>query len=121
MTRFDRLTERLDLKEFQLRALLEITKAINNSVSRGELLEIYERITREQLGITRLTLFERISGWKCILSYGTPGGAPDVNAEQLFGQVRDIQLIAPDEAHPLAGFDVAVPVFHRDQPLAFLL
>ena len=62
MTRLDRITERLNLKEFQLRALLDVTKAINSNLQREELLKLYGGIMREELGITRLMLFEHGNG-----------------------------------------------------------
>lgn len=121
MRTLERIVTKLDLKEFQLRALLDITKAINNNVPRAELLKLYEQIMREQLGITRLTLFERVEGWKRILSYGDAAEVLDAAAEGLFGGYTDISVITPDQEHRMAGFDVAIPVFHRDRPLAFLL
>ncbi|MBL7964575.1 MAG: SpoIIE family protein phosphatase [Flavobacteriales bacterium] len=121
MARLERLAERLDLKEFQLRALLDITKAINNNLGRRELLRLYEDITREQLGISRLMLFERTDAWKCVLSYGASPDEIGPEAARLFSEVRDIRVIAPDDPRLFTGFDVAVPVFHLDRPLAFLL
>ena len=59
MTRLDRLIGRLELKEFQLKALLDVTKAINTNVGRASLLALYRDIVRDELGITRLTLFEK--------------------------------------------------------------
>ncbi len=53
MARLKRIIDRLELKEFQLRALLDVTKAINNNMERAELLSLYENIVREELGITR--------------------------------------------------------------------
>ena len=121
MHTLERIIGKLDLKEFQLRALLDITKAINNNLGRADLIRLYEQIMHEELGITRLMLFERVDGWRCILSYGATPGQLDAGAENLFGSYKDIQLIPPDLEHRMAGFDVAVPVFHREQPLAFLL
>ncbi len=48
MARLDRIIERLDLKEFQLRALLDVTKAINNNTGREDLLKLYEHSLREE-------------------------------------------------------------------------
>ena len=64
MARLKRIIDRLELKEFQLRALLDVTKAINNNMERAELLSLYENIVREELGITRLMLFERTEQWE---------------------------------------------------------
>lgn len=121
MARLERIVERLELKEFQLRTLLDVSKAINNNVERQELLRLFEHIVREELGITRLSLYERIDRWERILSYGNADRDNAVDAEQLFGTFQDIQTINSDIEGRLGAFDVAVPVFHRDRPLAFLL
>lgn len=121
MARLERIIERLELKEFQLRSLLDVTKAINNNVGRAELLALYEHIVREELGITRLMLFERAQGWERILAYGADGRASEPDVESLFSSYQDIQVINSETAGSLGAFDVAVPVYHREQPLAFLL
>lgn len=121
MARLERIVERLELKEFQLRTLLQVSKAINNNVGRDELLRLFEGIVRDELGITRLSLYEHTEGWHRILSYGNTGGEADIDAERLFGAFTDIQTISSEIAGSLGAFDVAVPVFHRDRPLAFLL
>ena len=121
MRTLERIIDKLDLKEFQLRALLEVTKAINNNVGRTDLLRLFEGIVHDELGITRLMLFERVEGWKCILSYGASASELEAGTEQLFGGYKDISVITPELERRMAGFDVAVPVLHRDVPLAFLL
>lgn len=121
MARLERIIERLELKEFQLRALLDVTKAINTNVERAELLTLYEQIVRDELGITRLMLFERAGGWERILAYGTDGRSDGIDMDQVFGTYKDIQVIGSENAGSLGAFDVAVPVYHLDKPLAFLL
>jgi phosphoserine phosphatase RsbU/P len=121
MARLERIAERLELKEFQLRALLDVTKAINNNVEQAELLRLYNSIVREQLGITRLTLYVNSDGWDRVLAYGSPDAMAEVDVDKVFGQYKDIQVIGSETRGSLGAFDVAVPVFHRDKPLAFLL
>lgn len=121
MARLERIVERLELKEFQLRALLDVTKAINNTVEVSELLRLYEKIVREDLGITRLMLFERTERWERILAFGTEANGTELDVEKIFGEFKEIQVIGSESANSLGAFDVAVPVYHRDRPLAFLL
>jgi sigma-B regulation protein RsbU (phosphoserine phosphatase) len=121
MTRLDRLTERLDLKEFQLRALLEVTKAINGNVGRRDLLQLYGDILTHELGITRMLLFEHGEQWKCVRSVGADKAAEAIDAGALMGRFRDIQFIGAGLEGLVHGFDIAVPVFHEDRPLALLL
>lgn len=121
MARLQRIVDRLELKEFQLRALLDVTKAINNNVEQDALLKLYEDIVHEELGITRLVLYERTDRWQRILSFGMDGRTSEVDVEQAFGTFKDIQVIGSGTTGSLGAFDVAVPVYHRERPLAFLL
>lgn len=121
MTRLDRITERLNLKEFQLRALLDVTKAINNNLPREELLALYAGILHDELGITRLMLFEHGEDWRCAHAIGADPAQQRVDVGPLTERYRDIQFIGAADEHIVEGFDIAVPVFHRERPLALLL
>ena len=121
MTRLDRLTERLNLKEFQLRALLDVTKAINNNLQSEELLRLYASIMREELGITRLMLFEHGETWRCAHAFGADESQQALDVRPLIERYKDIQFIGSSDSAAISGFDIAVPVFHREQPLALLL
>jgi sigma-B regulation protein RsbU (phosphoserine phosphatase) len=121
MARLERIIERLELKEFQLKALLDVTKAINDTVDRAGLLELYERIIREDLGITRLMLFERTGTWERIIAFGNDVDDVVMDVESAIGSFSDIQVIGSESTGSMGAFDVAVPVYHRGKPLAFLL
>jgi phosphoserine phosphatase RsbU/P len=121
MTKLDRISERLNLKEFQLRALLEVTKAINNNVQREDLMKLYAGIMRDELSITRLMLFQHTNEWTCALHYGADDGQTTVDVRPLVERYKDIQFMGADDERLIRNFDIAVPVFHRDQPLALLL
>jgi len=121
MARLERIIERLELKEFQLKALLDVTKAINNTEDRDALLKLYERIIREDLGITRLMLFERTERWERIIAFGNNVDAVGMDIEKAFGTFSEIQVIGSESTGSFGAFDVAVPVYHRGRPLAFLL
>jgi sigma-B regulation protein RsbU (phosphoserine phosphatase) len=119
----NKLINRLRLKDFKLSSLLEITKAINNNFSQEKLLEIYEYILREQLGISKLTLFiyDGQADWNCLIKYGTRTRAKQINVEEDLSHIREITVIESSSKEFLHSFDIAIPVFHKDQPLAYLL
>ncbi|MBZ0205772.1 MAG: PP2C family protein-serine/threonine phosphatase [Flavobacteriales bacterium] len=121
MPRLKRLTERLNLKEFQLRALLDITKAINNNEEKAELLKLYAGIMHDELGVTRLMYFEKVEKWECVqaLNDGGVDEVPDVEA--LMENCRDIQFVGSEDGQGLGRFDIAIPVFHEERALALLL
>ncbi|MEZ4756176.1 MAG: PP2C family protein-serine/threonine phosphatase [Flavobacteriales bacterium] len=122
MARLERIIERLELKEFQLKALLDVTKAIANNVPRVDLLTLYERIMHDDLGITRLMLFEhKGSEWQRIVAYGTNTNGGEIDIARAVERYTDIQVIDSAGAAELGAFDVAVPVQHRERMLAFLL
>ena len=121
MTRLDRITERLNLKEFQLRALLELTKAINGNQQRQELIDLYVSIMRDDLGITRLMLFEHAADWGCAHAYGADEAQTHMDVRPLIELYKDIQFIGSSEGPVIGGFDIAVPVYHQERPIALLL
>ncbi len=122
MARLERIIERLELKEFQLKALLDVTRAIANNVPRTELLNLYERIMRDDLGITRLMLFEHLGGgWERTVNYGSNTNGSAVDITLAAERYTDIQVIGSTGAMELGAFDVAVPVKHHERTLAFLL
>lgn len=121
MTHLKRLNDRLNLKEFQLRALLDITKAINNNEPREQLLKLYAAIIHDDLGIQRLKYFENDGGWTCPLTMGDEGGALAAEVAGYMQRHREIAFIGAEDAQGLGRYDIAIPVFHRDKPLALLL
>jgi phosphoserine phosphatase RsbU/P len=113
---------KLDLKEFKLNSLLEITRAINENYSIDKLLKIYEFILREQLDITRILLYSFDQDeWKTLLSVGVKGALKQKDIENYLKNVKDITLIESSSVETINIFDVVIPVYHKNIPLAFLL
>lgn len=117
----NKLINRLRLKDFKLSSLLEITKAINNNFAVDKLLEIYEYILREQLGISKLTLFIYDGDWSCIIKYGARTRPKNVDVESDLIHIKEITVIESSSKEFLHAFDIVIPVFHKDVPLAYLL
>lgn len=120
MANLARITEKLDLKEFQLRSLLNLTKAISANQPVQEILRLFEEVVHEQLGITRMVLYSRTEGWKQLLSVGTHHGE-ELALLSALSEVTDIQLIGDTQADGTQAFDVAIPVLNDDEPIALLL
>lgn len=121
MARLNRLTDRLNLKEFQLRALLDITKAINNNESKDDLLGLYARIIHDELGIQRLVYFENDGGWNMVRAIGADGAGLEAEVATFMQDQRDIEFIGSGTGQGLGRFDIAIPVFHQERALALLL
>ena len=88
--RVNKLLEKLELKEFKLSSLLEVTKAINENFSTEKLLNIYEYIVREQLGISKLVLYNHNKEeWICLLRYGAKGKARKVSVKDDLQHIKE--------------------------------
>jgi sigma-B regulation protein RsbU (phosphoserine phosphatase) len=116
--RFERLEKKLEVQDYKLSALLEVTRAINAQASEEELLEHYRLTLAEYLGIKRLVLYTSVSGeWRCVLATGVDGALPPVAAETAFEGGR-VSLVSSSGEQV---FDVVVPVEHDQRVVAYVL
>ncbi len=120
-TKLNKLVSKLKLKDFKLSSLLEVTEGINNNFPVDRLLEIYEYILREQLGISKLILFSKGHEWNRILKYGIKGSVKHIDVQKDLLHIKEITVIESSSKEYLGSFDVVIPVFHKEQPLAYLL
>lgn len=115
------LENQIKVKDFKLNSLLEITTAINSNEDVDQLIRIYEFILSEQLGIQRFVLFNHQEEWNCLLKIGFKGKIKDIDVKRDLYRFKEITVIESSHSKLLMEFDVIVPVFHKEQPLAYLL
>ena len=121
-SKLNKLHEKLSQRDFKLTALLDITRAINNNYSVDKLLEIYKYTIKEQLEITKLILLAHDNdGWHILQKYGHKGSIKEISVVRDLGRIKDITVIESSSKTYLNSFDVVIPVFHKDMPLAYLL
>tara|TARA_B110000503_G_scaffold39604_1_gene65112 strand:+ start:6050 stop:7270 length:1221 start_codon:yes stop_codon:yes gene_type:complete len=113
-----RLEQRLELQDYKLSALLEVTRGINSRATEVQLLDMYRESLSEYLGINRLVLYAYDEGWKCLLQTGVEGVIPAITDPGFFEQEGRISLRSTAGDHQ---FDVVIPVTHDGMPLAYLL
>ena len=114
----ERLERRLEVQDYKLNALLDVTQGINARATEEELLEQYRVTLAENLGIHRLVLYSNDGGWKCLLTNGVAGDIPAVLESSFFEQGGQVRL---HSSQGQEDFDVIVPVLHNGEPLAYLL
>ncbi len=115
------LEGQLALKDFKLNSLLEVTNAINSNQGVEHITRIYEFILKEQLGFSKLVLFNRQEEWNCLLKLGFKGKVREINVERDLSRFREITFIESSASGILSEFDVVIPVFHKEEALAYLL
>ena len=115
------LEYQIELKDFKLNSLLEITTAINSNQNVETITKLFEFIVHEQLGYERFVLFNKQDEWNCLLRVGYKGKVHDVDIEGELGRFKEITMIESSKSKLLSEFDVVVPVYHKGNPLAYLL
>lgn len=115
------LERQLKLKDFKLNSLLEITTGINTNQSVDQLILIYEFILKEQLGFEKFMLFNKQDIWETLIKTGVKGKFKQLDVEHDLMRFREITMIESSHLEMLNEFDVVIPVYHKEKPLAFLL
>jgi phosphoserine phosphatase RsbU/P len=114
--------KRLKLTNFKLRALLNITQAINENLSQEELLSRYESILREDLNIGKLVLYKFEAGWKCILSSGiSDNSQTEIDVEKDLLAFDEITFVSSSQSAVLSSYDIIIPVIHNGKHIAFVI
>lgn len=117
-----RLQERLKQSDFKIKTLLEITNAINNNLSTEELLSSYRDIFERDLLIGRLALFIRDEeAWRCAVHYGVEEDFSEAHIAERIHSFKEISSIQSNMGGHFDNFGIVVPVFHNEDPLAYVL
>lgn len=118
------LRNQLKLKQLEIDAFLEITKAINSNRSASELFELFHRTLRDQIGVEKMLLFsnngddwEPVIGNKIVAELNP--GFKDILLQ--FKKLTYLAELGNGLPTALRDFDILIPVYHKDKPLAFLL
>ncbi|NBC81944.1 MAG: SpoIIE family protein phosphatase [Bacteroidetes bacterium] len=114
--------KRLRLSDFKLRSLLNVTQAINQNLSTEDLLAKYEEILREDLNIGKILIYKLEYEWTCLLSSGVDKEIYDaVDVENNLIPYSEITFLTAAENKVLKLFDILIPVYNNNQPLAFVI
>ena len=114
---------RLQISHFKLNSLLEITQAINENLSIGELLDKYKKILTEKLEIGKIIIFKFTGNdFNCILNSGFEISLEkDVNIEKQLLLINEITFFNSYHDKFSDEVDIIIPVIHNDHPVAYVL
>ncbi|MCE3259780.1 MAG: family protein-serine/threonine phosphatase [Bacteroidetes bacterium] len=105
----------------KLNALLEVTKAINTNAATSALLDLYQDILENRLGVGKLVLFSYDNEWTCILKYGIDEEFNHIIFEKELLNITEIETITFSKGQLSKSFEIVVPVYHKQTPLAYVL
>ncbi len=109
-------------KDLKLNLLLEVTKAINNNLSKEGLLKIFEDFLRSELNIGKLVLFSNDGeNWNCTLKYGVGSEFNQIDVKKYLLNITEITTIQFSSEALNNSFEIVVPVFHKTNALAYIL
>lgn len=114
--------KRLQIFNFKLNALLEITQAINSNLSVQELLDRYQNILRGELKIGRILIFKYKVVWECILDTNVfESNKNKIDVESDLKPFTDICFISSSDNPALKAYDIVIPVYNNYVPIAYVL
>ena len=115
----EKLEKELSLKQLQIKSLLTITQAINDNVSAEGLYNMYKSFLSWEMGIEKMALFViEDQGWECTtsISYNRKGKEEII---PILLQHKRLYTIKKEDNAQLHGFDIIIPVFHKEVPIAY--
>ena len=117
------IPERLKISTFKLNALLTITQAINENLPQNELLQHYEKMLKEDLNIGKMLIFKYNGiAWECLLSSGIKENSSlELDVEMELLKYEEITFITSKSISLNEPFDIVIPVYNNNKPLAFVL
>jgi phosphoserine phosphatase RsbU/P len=115
----EKLEKELSLKQLQIKSLLTITQAINDNVSADGLFNMYKSFLSWEMGIEKMALFVTDGDdWECTAAINFEKKRTGKMVPLLLTHKR-LHTIKSDDPDLLEGFDIIIPVFHKELPIAY--
>lgn len=117
-------TVKYQRKELELKALLEITTAINENKTESVLLNIFKFTCLVHLNIKSMVLYVAAAGkYDLRISHNVKGNIPKIIPQDAVEENKEmgkLSLTLSDD-YSFSEIDIYVPVYHKDKMLAILL
>ncbi|MEZ4906422.1 MAG: SpoIIE family protein phosphatase [Saprospiraceae bacterium] len=116
----EELERKLSLKQLQIRSLQTITQAINENIPVDQLFGMYRSFLNWEMGISKMALYTNTDGkWECVTMINEEDKLDIDYPEIYFSKYKRLHTISENDPEILRYFDVIIPVFHKDIPLAY--
>lgn len=116
--------KRLELSNFKLNSLLEITQLINANSSTEEIVGKFKSILSEELCIGKMIIFSyNQTSWECLMFYGIDSfnEDPDLIVNKHLASYSEITYITSLNTGFFTSFDIIIPVYHKDKAVAYVV
>lgn len=110
------------IDKHKLDTILEITKKINFNASTEEILESFIVFLNDSLNVQKISLYiHQYEKWYCLINKFIQDRNTEVELPFDFIHTSEITPITANENNFFKGYDVLIPIFHKAEPLAYLL
>lgn len=114
--------KRLQFSNYKLDALLHITLLINENVPVKKLLDQFISILKGDLNIGKILMYSHNEKWECILTEGVHRNiAAGIRVETDLLYYKQITNLSVALNQNLELFDVIIPVYHHESPIAYVI
>lgn len=118
----EKLEKELSLKQLQIKALLTITQAINENVAADGLYNMYRSFLSWEMGINKMGLFVLDdSEWICATHINLSEALLESDISATLLPYKRLHTIKKGDPEVLIGFDIVVPVLHKNTAIAYSL
>lgn len=122
ISQVNKLEKELNLKELQIKSLLNITQAINNNVSAKGLYNMYKDFLSWEMSVNKMALFtQKEDEWECVTSIEVNYPLKSEEVEKWLLNLRRLHTITQKDPQIVQDFNIVVPVYHKEEPIAFAL
>ena len=119
----NKMERELNLKQLQIKSLLAITQAINENVSADGLYNMYKSFMSWEMGVEKMALFIKDDDdWRCAVHQNiSDNGVIDGSITRWLMKYKRLHTIKEDDDEILRGYDIIIPVYHKETPIAYSL
>jgi sigma-B regulation protein RsbU (phosphoserine phosphatase) len=114
------LKKKIEKKELEINALLEITQAINSNLAEESLYKIFNFTLRSNLNLKKLALFVFDKDWSCKVHFGTKKNYSRIKLDERVQLAKSIHKMSEFENCDFDEFDLVIPIAHKMDTLALV-
>lgn len=118
------LTTQVGVKQQEIDALLDLTRAMNNNVPAADLLQIYDLTLAVHLRVRSIAIYLHDDGWHLAFQRRAEAAVKGIEVERDLLPFTDVVHFGEDgngdRPEALEDFDLIIPVLHKTEPIAYV-
>lgn len=118
----EKLEKDLHLKQLQIKSLLTITQAINENVAATGLFTMYKNFLSWDMEVEKMALYiKKEDRWVKAANSNYDKDIPNDQVERELLRYHRLHTVKAEDPDFLREFDLIIPVYHKNEPIAYSL